>query len=136
MKSYHLNKSFVIGVIVIFIGVGFQPVFAIKPNILENYEECSECRELNKVESALLKIQLIRLEKYTKLLLGLSRNNPDVSEKCEYLLDYINSFKAWRFPVLCNIILPILSSLSIQQSAFPPPILILPTTIYPPSLVC
>jgi hypothetical protein len=34
----------------------------------------------------------------------LSRHNPEIKEKCEELLDVINSDRPWDFPIICYIL--------------------------------
>ena len=54
----------------------------------------------------LIKVErlLNRVEVYSKLLLVLSRCNPEIQEEIEELLDIINSDSLWDFPIICDIL--------------------------------
>jgi hypothetical protein len=84
-----LYKSLVVGVVVLFIGVGIQPAFAITPDSEEN---CN-CKKLN--DSELVKVErlLNKVEVYCKSLLVLSKYNPETKDEIEELSEKISTLK-------------------------------------------
>ncbi len=105
-------KILAIGIIILFIGAGIHPAFAVenKPSMVNkaSEEECWECKEVNDRQLVVLERQLNRLEVYSKLLLVLSRYNPELREISEELLKEISTLKeelAYEppYPILCKI---------------------------------
>ena len=70
MKSL-LNKFLAVGIIVLFIGVGIQPVFAV-----DNKKNCLYC-ELDYIDVIKIEKQIKKLQTYSKLLLVLSKENTE-----------------------------------------------------------
>jgi hypothetical protein len=87
------KKGLVVGIIILFICVGVQPAFAIDTNqsIDDNMsEDCKECNEVSDANLIKLESLLDRLEKRTKLLLVLSKNNPEIKDNYDKLADTIS----------------------------------------------
>ena len=89
------KQILIIGTICLFIGVGIQPAFAVeittvKPS--EDIEDCN-CDVVYNPNLEKLKNQIGKLETYSKLLLLLSKNNPEVKVEYEKLLNDINIIK-------------------------------------------
>ena len=106
-----LYKTLVVGVIVIFIGVGIQPAFAVNIISTDNEEDCSICLPVNRLQVVRFKSLLNRLERYSDALLLSSKLNPIVADKYKELSDsiailtemdveYISDL-SWNFPILC-----------------------------------
>ena len=92
--SNMVYKTLVIGVIVLFIGVGIQPAIAvdIKTTISNNQnEDCKSCDEVS--ESDLIKIEklLNKVDVYSKLLLLLSKYNSELRELSEELSNQLSN---------------------------------------------
>ena len=93
MKENIFRKSLVVGIIVLLIGVGVHPVFA-KDTIKTTSETLEDCgcqpvsnHNLNRLEKLSNRIEklLNRAEIFTNITAKLSKNNPEISEKCEEL---------------------------------------------------
>ena len=95
MQKNHTGKILTIGIIALFIGAGIHPAFAVDTNqsivIKANEEECWECKEVNDRQLVVLEKQLNRIEFYTKLLLIISRYNPEIKEEVQELSDEIST---------------------------------------------
>ena len=111
MQKNHIGKILTIGIIVLFVGVGIHPAFAVetKQSMANkaSEEECWECKEIDSRHLVILERQLNRLEVYTKLLLVLSRYNPELKEISEDLSNEITTLKEELtddppFPLLCE----------------------------------
>ena len=107
-----MKKVLILGIIVLFVSVGFQPVLANEVSITKTsdiVEDCG-CQENNRVNLLRFKLFLIRLEAFTNIIL-LSKLGyiPEVAEKCEEILDIINSNKVLDYPIICALIFVIFS---------------------------
>ena len=107
MQKNHTCKILAIGIIVLFIGVGIHPAFAVdtKQSMVNkaSKEDCG-CKEVDNRHLGILEKQLDRLEVYSKLLLVLSRDIPEVKEKCEEILDIINRNRQSDHLISCAIL--------------------------------
>jgi hypothetical protein len=87
-----MNKIIVVGIILLFIGVGFQPVISIEINnsneIIENEEECMECNKVDTETLELLNRNLIKAKFYTRLSLSFLKNNPEVNDELYAKLNF------------------------------------------------
>ncbi len=110
MQKNLLSKTFVIGVIVLFMGVGVSSAISIdiKPRVSNNesVEDCN-CKEIDSRHLVVLERQLNRLEVYSKGLLVLSKYNSKLKEECEELSNEITILKEELtddppFPLLCE----------------------------------
>ncbi|UCF49412.1 MAG: hypothetical protein JSU91_06610 [Thermoplasmatales archaeon] len=108
-----LYKTLVVGVIVLFIGIGVQPAFAVTKDISDSDDDCDICPKVSKSHLLLIKSFLKRLEKYDDESSVLSKLNPEIEEKYQEIsyafssLSNINKesdFDEWNFPVICNIL--------------------------------
>jgi hypothetical protein len=94
MKSKLYCKILAIGIIILFIGVGIHPAFAVDTKqsmtIKASEEDCG-CNEVDDRQLVVLEKQLTRMEVYSKLLLVLSRFNPELKEISEELVDGIST---------------------------------------------
>jgi hypothetical protein len=107
MKSKLYCKILAVGIIVLLMGVSVSSGFTVNsnPSIKVNQRgKCSECNKISDSDLIRLERLLNRGEVYSKLLLVLSRYNPEIKEKCEELLDVINSDRPWDFPIICIIL--------------------------------
>ena len=69
-------------------------------------EDCG-CEVVNRYDLFRVKLLLVRLKVVTNILLLRFGNIPEVAEKCEEILDIINSNRQWDFPIICAILEPI-----------------------------
>ena len=93
-------KTITTGIILLFIGVSFSSGISIDTETAEIYD-CG-CNEIDDVQLVMLEKQLNRLKVYSKLLLVLSRYNPELRLICDELLDIIDSSNLWDFPFICG----------------------------------
>ena len=102
-----LKRILSIGTILLFIGISIQPAFAvnIRHSIVNNVIEgdCN-CKEVTNADIVIVERWLDRVEVYSKLLLVLNKNNPEIKEKCEELLEIIYFNGKWDFPIICYIL--------------------------------
>jgi hypothetical protein len=109
------KKGLVVGIIVLFIGVGVQPALAVEPKVSENTMETEEdcgCKEVSDVNLNRLDKALNRLEGNTGFISFLSKRNPKIAEEYQELSNRINAltemneeyFSIWPFPVICSIL--------------------------------
>ena len=96
-----LSKTLVVGVIVLFIGVGIQPAFAVTPDTSDSVEDCNLCPKASKQQIDRLNNLLERLVRYDSQLSILSKHNPEIEEKYQELSNYINSDEPISIRPLC-----------------------------------
>jgi len=112
MKKEWLVKTLALGVVVLFICVSIHPAFAIdtkKSIIVNQSDECSDCRELNNAELVKVDRLLNKVEVYSKLFLVLSKYTPEIKEEIEELSDKISTLKEeladeTTLPTICVIL--------------------------------
>ncbi len=106
------KKTITFSIILLLIGVSVSSAISIdtKSTITNNesVEDCN-CKEIDSRHLVRLERQLNRLEVYSKLLLVLSSYNSELREISEELYDLINSDSPWIFPIICGILLKILT---------------------------
>ena len=103
-----MKKALAIGVILLFLGVGFQPALAneVSTNTVSDVDEdCLECQPVNRVELLKVKLLLIRLEVITNVILSRFGHIPEIGEKCGKILDVIHSNRVLDYPIICSILL-------------------------------
>ena len=91
-----MRKLLVFGIILLFLGVGFQPALAneISTNTVSDVDEdCIECQPVSRVDLLKVRLLLIRLEVFTNVILSRFGNIPRVSEKNEEIYDKISTLK-------------------------------------------
>ena len=100
MQNSTIKKSLVIGIIILFIGMGIQQAFAyenisINRTSSENIDDCN-CQandnyDIVRIKSLLNRAErsLNRVEILIKFIPILSKNNPEIIEDCEELSDKI-----------------------------------------------
>ncbi len=115
MKNKLLSKILAIGIIILFIGVGIHPAFAVdtKQSIRFNQsEKCRECSEISDADLVKVESLLNRVGVYSKLLLVLSRYNPELREISEDLSYLISTFKKSDLKdIICDWLFNIINSL-------------------------
>ena len=62
---------------------------------------------MNRVALLKVKLLLIRLEAFTNIILTRFGHIPEIREKCEEILDIIDSNKLWDNPIICAVLLSI-----------------------------
>ena len=101
-------KILALCVVLSFIGIGIQPAFGvdIRQSISNNQsEECRECRELSNAELIKVKQLINRVETYSKLLLVLSKNNPELKEKSDDFYNQISTIQEMNDDrIICDIL--------------------------------
>ncbi len=109
VKMKMLNKILVMGITILFIGVGIYPAFAVdnKTSVVnqQNEENCG-CEVVSKSDLIKVKRLLNRLEVYSKLLLVLSKNHPELVETSEELTNKITILNGMYKGLKANPLLP------------------------------
>ena len=111
MRYVCFKKALVVGIIVLFLGVGFQPAIANEVSITKTADvegDCFDCRPVNRVALLKVKLLLMKLETITNVILSRFGHTPEVAEKCEEVLDIINSNRVLDYPFICVVLLSIL----------------------------
>ena len=85
-----LCKSLVVGVIILFVGIGIQPAFAVTSNSTGNKDDCNLCPKINKQQIDKLITRLDKYEKYD-IQSVLSTQNPIKEEIFQSLSKKITS---------------------------------------------
>ena len=105
------KKTLVIGIILLFAGVSASSAISVdtKPVISQDKsEECIECRELSNAELVKVKQLVNRVETYSKLLLVLARDNPELNDISEEFSKEISTLKdklaEQQFLIICFIL--------------------------------
>ena len=106
-----MKKVIVISVIALFFFVGFQSAFAVEPKLsadnIEKVEDC-DCQELDSENLVRVKLLMNKLEVFTNIILFRFGHIQEVNEKCEELLEIINSNrqldKSLFFTIICSIL--------------------------------
>jgi len=92
MQKKHTRGILAIGIVVLFIGVGIQPAFAVntKQSMVNkvSIEDCG-CGEVSDTDLVKVDRLLNRVEVYSKLLLVLSKHNPELREMRGELSDQL-----------------------------------------------
>ena len=97
------KKGLVVGVIVLFLGVGIQPAFASETNttIVES-EDCIECQVSDGYSLLKARLLLFRLKVVTNIISSSSlRDLSEVKKDCEEILDIIDSIISVDYPMIC-----------------------------------
>jgi len=112
-----MKKIIVFGIICLFVGVGFQPVFAVESRVsddkVEKEEDC-DCQEVDSLTLIRVKLLFTQLKIATNILLSRFGHIPEVEEKCKELLDIIDSNGQLGEPhpiIFCNILENLLSKM-------------------------
>ena len=100
-----MKKALVVGIIVLFLGVGFQPALAneVSTNIVSDVDEdCLECQPVNRADLLRVRLLLIRLEVFINIVLSIFGHIPKIVTICEEILEILkNGIK----DIICNILL-------------------------------
>ena len=137
MRNHCCKKALVVGIIVLFIGVGVYPAVSSVPikttNILQidelespvisDSEEDCNCKPVSNLHLVRIERLVNRIVVYNNLLSLLSRHNPEVAEKYQEISDEITALREltnelkpdtdWEDnPVICMILFIILFVLS------------------------
>jgi len=142
MKEKMFSKALVVGIIVLFIGVGVYPAVSSVPiktsNILQykeleapiisdtsDSEEDCNCKPVSNLHLVRLKRLVNKLVVYNNLLSLLARNNPEVAEISEELSNQVLTLNEIYkkltdepFPIICAIIEAAVISLGIIGEFF------------------
>jgi len=110
MNKNLLGKTFILGLIVFFIGSGIYPAFAveIKSTMINNQsdEDCS-CKVESEYKQVIAKRLITKLEIYTNRILLKVSGIPEIEEKFKDILEAFNSDRT-----ICDLILQINESIS------------------------
>jgi hypothetical protein len=122
VKTPVLYKSLVVGVIVLFIGVGVQPAFALNESasISDDEDDCNLCPKVSKQHIVRIKDLIDRLDTLNTKLSKVSKLNPEIEENYQEISDRISTLTEmkekylsndeWDFPfirlTLCFILVP------------------------------
>ena len=83
---------------------GNESDWAYVPIPIVKSKDCG-CNKVSDADIIRLEKQLDRLDRYTNLLLVLSKDNPEIKQKWGEMLDVLNSDRKWDFPIICNLLL-------------------------------
>jgi hypothetical protein len=120
-------KKELIGFIIcmLFIGVSVSSAVSVDTKSTISNNESDECRECNEVSDAdLIRVErlLDRVEVYSKLLLVLSRYNPELKEISDELSNGISTLKGEiandNYPIICEILYNILYRIEERDESF------------------
>ena len=107
MKKNMLSKTLAIGIIILFVGIGFQPAFAVETKLsadnTEKNEDCN-CPEVDRLHPIRIKFLLTKLKVVTKILLLRFGHLPEIKEICQKILDIIGSNRQLDYTYLCKIL--------------------------------
>ena len=122
-----LYKILVIGVVVLFIGVGIQPALAVNHNVTESKDDCDLCPKVSNQNIGLIKSLINRLEIYEKQLSVLSRFNPEFEEKYQEVSKGISTIQGLNIgDDLCTILgMIVIITMSIVSISFSRELMIL-----------
>jgi hypothetical protein len=103
-----MKKIIIIGVIALFIGIGFQPAFAIEiessVDTNEEEEDC-DCEEVDSQTLVRVKLLFTQLKVVTNILSKRFGHIPEVKEICNDISGHINSFNPLSdYPIFCAIL--------------------------------
>jgi len=90
-----MKKLLAVGVIVLFLGLAFQPTFAINlsKSISDDECECDICPKVSKQYFVRLKSLINIIDRYNNPLSVLSKLNPEVDEKYQELSESISTLQ-------------------------------------------
>jgi hypothetical protein len=100
-------KGLSIGFIVLFIGIGIQPVFAEESitSTLDN-EDCIECQVSDGYILLKVRLLLFKVKHVTNIISSSSlRDTPEVKKDCQEILDIIDSSISVDYPIICDILI-------------------------------
>ena len=126
MNSKLYCKILAVLIIVLFIGAGIHSAFAVVSSHsirVNQNEECSDCIKLNNSEYIKIYRLLNKVEVYSKLLLVLSKDNPEIKDEIEELSDKISILKeefaiGQPFPTICAILETLYDTLEVLYWIF------------------
>jgi hypothetical protein len=105
MQKGLIRKGLVFSIIVLFIGVGIQPVFANDVSItstLDNEEDCIECQKSDGISLLRAKILLFKVKVVANVILSSKLGEiPEVKKDCQEILDIIDSSISVDYPIIC-----------------------------------
>ena len=96
----NMKKALVICIILLFLGVGFQPALANEVSDVD--EDCLECQPVNRIDLLKVKLLLIRVEAITNVILSKYGHIPEVAEKCKVASDKISILKDMNEELIHN----------------------------------
>lgn len=128
-KPAVLYKALVIGVIILIIGIGIQPVIASNVSNItksDSEDDCNLCPSVSKRNSVRLKSIVNRLEKYDNILSVLSKRDPEIAVKYQKFSNTIlnsNNELEYNLPIennmsICDIIALIMFPILMFGSPF------------------
>jgi len=126
MKVRMLNKGLAIAVIILFVGVGIQPAYAINSDASEIDDDCNLCLKVNKQFVFKIKSLICKIEVNRNKLSKLSKYNPDIEEKFTKIssrFSFLKQFSEnyvlyWNFPFICSYLFVVQLSLILFQFLF------------------
>ena len=89
-----MKKLLAVAIIVLFIGVGIQPAFAVVTDqsiFRKEIEECSECNGVSDIDLITLEREITKLFFTIKIIQIIFRNHPEIQEMSNELLVFMNS---------------------------------------------
>ena len=100
-KSAMLYKTLVVGVIVLFVGVGVQPAFAVSQDVDDSEDYCELCPSFEK----LIKNRDVEINPdYLDIINSLKEMNDRITRLKELNNNFDFNFQ-WHYPFICTILL-------------------------------
>ena len=109
-----IKNGLVVVVILLFIGVAFQPAIAVNPISSNNEDDCDICPKVSSLHLVRLKSLINRVETLDNKLSVISKFHPKLVGKYQELFDRITTLKemnreyesdlSWDFPIICNVL--------------------------------
>lgn len=95
MRNVCFRKGLVVGIIILFLGAGFQPAIADVSNIYnsDSEDDCDICPKVSKQHIVRIKSLIDRLDTLNTKLSKVSKLNPELEDKYQELSKSISTFK-------------------------------------------
>ena len=103
MKKGFIRKGLVFSIIVLFITVGTQPIFARESITLTlDEEDCIECQVSDEYSLLRTKLLLFKIKVVTNIISSSRLGEiPEIKENCQDILDIIDSSISVDYPIIC-----------------------------------
>ena len=103
MQKRLIRKGLVFSIIVLFITIGTQPIFARESITLTlDEEDCIECQVSDEYSLLRTKLLLFKIKVVTNIISSSRLGEiPEIKENCQDILDIIDSSISVDYPIIC-----------------------------------